>query len=356
LEQRTEDLLPTEEREEVMPETQAGPAGTAIIINMTAEALRIEMEASGQKQVQIAEAFQVNSQEEYDEAANRLVEIANYKARVVALYKESKDLAHRTHAKICDQERLLLKPAQQAETIYKDKALAYHQLMAKRQQEIDREQERQRKLAEEERINQARADMIEARKTAFTNLVAERLRLADEAADAHASPEAIIDILRAPLNTLPPIPTGMTHEQTKNLQQFSDELKLKLAEKAEQHKATSIEVEEMITEPVKEATQKAVPVYIPPAQNLPSVAPPTKKVFERSAALSPKTKYKADVFDIRLLCRAIADGRVSPMYVEPAQAKLNSVANAERDTLNIPGVRAIPDTNLSVNKSRGAKQ
>ena len=358
MERSAEDLLPTEKGDEVMPaETESGLAGmNAVVINMTAEVLRAEMEAKGQEQIRIAEAFQVTTQAEYDEAANRLVEIANYKARVVALYKESKDLAHKTHAKICDQERVLLKPAQQAEEIYKQKALTYHQEMARKQAEIDRENERLRKIAEKERLDQARKDMIEARKTAFTNLVAERLRLADEAAENHASPEAIVDILRAPLNSLPPIPVGMTPEETTGLQRFSDDLKLKLAEKADQHKAPVVEVEEMITEPIKERATRPVPVFIPPARNLPSVAPPSKKVFEKSAALSPKTKYKAEVFDIRLLCRAIADGAVSPMYVEPAQAKLNSIANAERDTMNMPGVRAIPDTNLSVNKSKGRQQ
>lgn len=86
---------------------------------------------------------------------------------------------------------------------------------------------------------------------------------------------------------------------------------------------------------------------------LPQVMVPSRPTYTPSdAILHGSKRWKAEVWDIRLLCRAIADGQVSPMYVEPAQSRLNTLANAEGTALNVPGVRAVPDTNPNVRVNR----
>lgn len=322
-----------------------------VVIAMTPATQKTEMETSSKSYVEAAKAFQITSQESYDHVADTLVAIAEAKGKVVDHYRESKDLAHRTHARICADERMLLAPLGEAETIYKDKAMAYEKRMREVQAEEDRKRRAREEAERKEREAVQRQVMIDERKAAYERIVNERLRLADEAAAGGASPTAIIDILRAPMTGLPPIPMGMSDDQAKGLQRYTDDQKIKLAEKADMLKAPQPEVEEIITEPLHEKMAD-VPVYVPQS-SVPSISAPATKVFTKSAALTTKTRYKAEVFDIRLLCRAIAEGKISPMYVEPAQGKLNTVANAERETLNIPGVRAVPDSNMSTNKTRG---
>jgi hypothetical protein len=332
------------------------PESSAVVITMTPETKKNEMELSSKSYVQEAIAFQITNQETYNRVAapdGILVAIANYKAKIVDHYKESKDLAHRTHARICADEKMLLAPAIEAESIYKNKVMVFEKEMKRLQDEEDRKLRAREEEERKARENLERQRMIDNRMDAYDRIVNERLRLADEAAANHASPEAIVDILRAPMTGLPPIPMGMSDLQTRNLQRYVDDQKMKLAEKADTLRASQPEVEEMITEPLHEKMAD-VPVYIPPS-TVPSISAPAQKLFTKSSALTTKTKYKAEVYDIRLLCRAIADGKVSPMYVEPAQSKLNTVANAERDTLNIPGVRAVPDSSISTNKRRGGK-
>jgi hypothetical protein len=59
-----------------------------------------------------------------------------------------------------------------------------------------------------------------------------------------------------------------------------------------------------------------------------------------------------EIEDIRLMCRAIADGSLSPMYIIPDMSKLNDLANAERSALRVPGLRAVPDINIAVNRRK----
>lgn len=89
-------------------------------------------------------------------------------------------------------------------------------------------------------------------------------------------------------------------------------------------------------------------------QMMPLVLPPTPRTYTPSPMIStPKrTRYKAEVYDIRLLCRAVGEGRVSPMYVEGVAPKLNDLANSEGPKMNIPGVRAVPDTNPNIRINR----
>jgi hypothetical protein len=72
--------------------------------------------------------------------------------------------------------------------------------------------------------------------------------------------------------------------------------------------------------------------------------------FRPALGISNRVTYRAEVTDIRMLCRAVADGKVSPLLVEANQSALNKLASAERETLNIPGVRVIRDTGITTRR------
>jgi hypothetical protein len=78
------------------------------------------------------------------------------------------------------------------------------------------------------------------------------------------------------------------------------------------------------------------------------VVPPT---FRRAAGISTRVTYRAEVVDIKAVCRAVADGKLSPEYVLPNQPALNRRAAAEKESLQIPGVRIVRDTGITTRRT-----
>jgi hypothetical protein len=70
--------------------------------------------------------------------------------------------------------------------------------------------------------------------------------------------------------------------------------------------------------------------------------------FQRASGVATTTTWRAEVVNMRELCRAIADGKLSTEYVLPNTTALNARARAEKQTLSIPGVRAVPMNNVRV--------
>lgn len=82
-----------------------------------------------------------------------------------------------------------------------------------------------------------------------------------------------------------------------------------------------------------------VEAYIEPALYIPPpIAAPT---YEKVTGLGITRRWGAEVTDIKKLCRAVADGVVPESYVLPNQVALNQRAAADKNSLLIPGVRAI---------------
>jgi hypothetical protein len=94
-------------------------------------------------------------------------------------------------------------------------------------------------------------------------------------------------------------------------------------------------------EPIRLATEMPVfePVYVAPR----AVAAP--------AGISTSQKWKAEVVSLQQLCRAIADGKVPAHYVEANMTVLNGMARANKQALNIPGVRAVADFSVTARRA-----
>jgi hypothetical protein len=115
------------------------------------------------------------------------------------------------------------------------------------------------------------------------------------------------------------------------------------AERIEQHlndlpADTPVEVVQAICDlPAPEAV--TLPMDIP---ELPAVVRSTPAV-SLPKGLSVSEKYKAVVTNLSLLCRAVADGSVPSSYVEPNMTALNARARADKQAMNVPGVKVERD-------------
>lgn len=112
------------------------------------------------------------------------------------------------------------------------------------------------------------------------------------------------------------------------------EEKAKLEEELRLQAATEAEKEGASEEVVGEILDTPIPLPDPVIQ-------PT---YQRVAGAAPRQKnWRAEVTDIKALCRAVANGTASANLVEPNSVALNQMARAMKSTMNIPGVRAVQD-------------
>jgi uncharacterized membrane protein YqiK len=90
---------------------------------------------------------------------------------------------------------------------------------------------------------------------------------------------------------------------------------------------------------VEEAAQVATEVIEEPVYVAPVVVP--KSVPKMQGAPVYREVWSAEVTSIKDLCRAVAEGKVSPECVMANMPTLNKIAVALKSTLSIPGVKAV---------------
>jgi len=72
----------------------------------------------------------------------------------------------------------------------------------------------------------------------------------------------------------------------------------------------------------------------------------SRKTEPEDDRLYYRETWKADVYDIKELCRAISEGEVSADLVKPNTTALNKLAKASKDFLKLAGVKAKKTTSL----------
>lgn len=82
--------------------------------------------------------------------------------------------------------------------------------------------------------------------------------------------------------------------------------------------------------------------------NQPMVAPVVRvaPTLQPVAGVSAAKTYRAEVVNIRELCKAVAMGQVPEAYVAANMPSLNGVARSTRGSIRIPGVRIVEDTTV----------
>ena len=109
-----------------------------------------------------------------------------------------------------------------------------------------------------------------------------------------------------------------------------EEARLSLAAEAEENGADAETVDEILETPV------VAPV---------AVAQPT---YQKANGVNTFLRWRAEVVDLKALCRAVADGKASSMLVQANMVALNQMARAQKQTFSVPGVKAISESSVAV--------
>lgn len=111
----------------------------------------------------------------------------------------------------------------------------------------------------------------------------------------------------------------------------------KAREEAERLMAEQIEAAAMEAEAAGASVEEVEAIVTAPVV-VPKIAVQT---YTKAAGISTAVLYSAEVTNLRELCRAVADGRVSEQCVQANTTVLNQMARALKTTMNIPGVRVV---------------
>lgn len=103
-----------------------------------------------------AKAISIRDQQTYDQAAAKFQGVSALEREIVDHYKPMKDAAHRAHKTVCDSEKKVLAPVQEAKQILSRSIGAWDAEQERvRREEQRRLEEEARKRAEEEAIQAA---------------------------------------------------------------------------------------------------------------------------------------------------------------------------------------------------------
>ncbi len=111
----------------------------------------------------------------------------------------------------------------------------------------------------------------------------------------------------------------------------------RLAQATELEKAGAHEEAEALIAETVEEIEKPLEAYIPP--------PDTPKVKMEGATV--KTFWSAEVYDLKVLAKAVGEGRAPLAYIERNMTALNAQARSLKKELNIPGVKAVSTSSMS---------
>ena len=116
-------------------------------------------------------------------------------------------------------------------------------------------------------------------------------------------------------------------------------------EKAEREAAELLE-QQLEAAEAEGATPEEVQAII--EQPAPAPVIRVEPTIQRAAGISTAKIYRAEVFDIKKLARAVADGCVAATLIEGNTVALNQLARATKGSVAIPGVRVIEEQAVRV--------
>lgn len=118
----------------------------AVQQDMTIES---QLQASGEITVQNARSMSIISQQDYEDAGKVLVEIKTRAKQVKEYWKPLKEAASKSHKALCDKEKAMLNPLDEAERIIKGAMIKFQQAVEiARQREIEEARKRQEEEAQ----------------------------------------------------------------------------------------------------------------------------------------------------------------------------------------------------------------
>lgn len=125
---------------------------------------------------QQAQTYTIESNEDYEEAANFLKRVKGAANEVKAYWKPAKDAAAKAHKEICEKEKAMLSVCESAERVMKTKMLTYSQ---KIEAEKRAAEEQARKAAQEE-SDRLLAEAAKAEKSGDTMQATVNMAMAEQ--------------------------------------------------------------------------------------------------------------------------------------------------------------------------------
>ena len=110
-----------------------------------------QLQESGTAMIERAKTMVITSHDDYEEAGKALVEIKTRMKQVTDYWKEPKAQAASAHKTICNKEKEMLSPLNEAEKIIKNAMVLYQSAVEKARREAEEEARRQ-KQAETDRL------------------------------------------------------------------------------------------------------------------------------------------------------------------------------------------------------------
>ena len=142
--------------------------------------------------------------------------------------------------------------------------------------------------------------------------------------------------------------------ERKRLEEEAEKLRQEAAEKADDAAALKRIEEEreklrLRAEESRRIAEEETTLAIDEAAKAESTLAPVPIVPEapRTAGLSMRTYWKAEVIDVRALIQAVVDGRVAAEAVEPNVSYLNNLAGRLKGQVQVPGVRFYSETKMA---------
>lgn len=246
-----------------------------------------QLEARAEQAVELAEVFEIDSDEMYEAAGHELVAIKKRMNEVEAERKRLKAPILEAAKRVDGLFKTPLDRFRKAESIYKRSMQTYHDAKERERREAQRAAEAEQRRLEAEAREKHQAE-LERAKAEASEREREALEKAEELAQA-----------------------GKPEEADRLLEEYEIEAR---------HVAATIPPE--------------------PAPTVPTVhVPETPK----ASGVSYRDNWKAEVTDLDALLQAIVEGKAPKSLVKIDSAKLNQLAKAMKDELRYPGVRAYND-------------
>ena len=237
-----------------------------------------------------AKSITIADQSSYDVAAGMKLNLAAFRKKIVDEFAPMKAAAFAAHRTITAKEMEHLDPIQTAENIIKDKLRLYQN-----------EQDRIRREAQAaiDKANREKSEAEQREREAAA-------KIARDAAIAEAAKIAARD----------------------------EEIRLQMAMDAPEEMQASILAAPVLQIPVV-APLEAYIAPAPPVEH--QIVAPT---FDRAKGLGIRKTVDVRVTNIKLLCAAVADGRMPESFVEANLVALRGRARSDGSAFRVPGVES----------------
>ncbi|MDE2104077.1 MAG: hypothetical protein KGL39_42965 [Patescibacteria group bacterium] len=190
---------------------------------------------------------------------------------------------------------------------------------------------------------EAAAEDLKAFKAKAKELEAKRKAITEPLDKAK---KAVMDLFRQPLALLEQAESVLKRGILTYQQEEDRKRRLEEARRAELARQEKARLEQEAAEAAKQGHVEEAETLREFAEILPS-APIVESGAPKIAGLATRTNWHAEVVDMHAFVRAVAERPDLVHLLTPNMAALNALARAQKDALDIPGVKVVSEASLA---------